>query len=106
MNERTDEFRPEEVLLNAIKNAAKKANFTLIKILEVQLESKEGKGLELAFENPSKFIESVKDLFGEYSGRFFELLIVQELVQSLGLKDRPDNLLEAVELLKKVSGSV
>ena len=97
---------PESILLKAVERAAKKANPMLVKILEVHLRNEEGKGFELAFENPSRFVESVKNLFGEYSGRFFELLIIQELMQALNLEDKPYSLSEAVEILKKVKADV
>ncbi|AGK61760.1 hypothetical protein Asulf_01789 [Archaeoglobus sulfaticallidus PM70-1] len=91
---------PRDLVITAVKNAIKKTDPTLLKILEVHLESREGKGLDMAYENPEKFVDSMRDLFGEYSGRFFELLLIQEVKELVGFKEQPNSLKEAIEILK------
>ncbi len=92
----------EDIIVRAVRNASKKANPGLEKLLEVHLQNTTGKGLELACEDPKKFKESVAKLFGEYSSRLLELLVVQEIKKELEISENIDSLEEAVDIVKKM----
>lgn len=70
---------PQDLVTIALKRAADKTSPALLKLLEVHLLENTGEGLDLIYKDPDKFIRSVKDLFGEYGGRFFEIAILNEL---------------------------
>ena len=97
-----ESYSGEDVVVKAIKNASKRTNPGLEKLLEVHLKSTEGKGFEIAYEDPAKFKSSVVKLFGEYSGRLLELLIVQELKKILGVEEEIDSLEEAIDVVKRM----
>ncbi len=94
---------PEKIVVKAIKVASKKANPGLEKLLEVHLHNVEGKGLEIAYEDPKKFKESVSKLFGEYSCRLLELLVIQEIKRELGIEEEINSLEDAVEIVRMMT---
>ncbi len=91
---------PEEVMIRAVRNATRRANPALEKILETHLEIHANAKFELAFRDPKKFKELVNKLFGEYSGRLLEMLIVEEVKKLVGIDENVDSLEDAVEILK------
>ena len=91
---------PEELMIKAVKNATKKANPALEKLLEVHLKMNANVGFELAYNDPKKFKELINKLFGEYSGRLLEMLIVEEVKRLLEINEDVDSLEKAVEILK------
>ncbi len=91
---------PEEMMIQAVRNATRRANPALEKILEMHLEINANAKFELAFRDPKKFKELVNKLFGEYSGRLLEMLIVEEVKKLVGIDEDIDKLEDAVEILK------
>ena len=96
-----DDVKAQEIIVRAVKNASNKAGPALESLLEVHLRNTEGEGFELAFESPNRFKEAVIKLFGEYSGRLLELLIIQELKMMLGIDEEVEKLENVVEIIKK-----
>ncbi|MDI3502913.1 MAG: hypothetical protein PWR13_925 [Archaeoglobi archaeon] len=90
---------PRDIIITAVREAARKTNPAFEKVLETHLEKKLGKGFEIAYEDPEKFKVGLRDLFGEYSARFFEILVINEVVEKLKLGERPNTLEELVSLL-------
>jgi hypothetical protein len=94
----------QNVVIKAVIYAIEKADPTLKNLLEFHLKSTTGKGFELAYENPEEFKRSVSKLFGEYSGRLLEMLIIGYFKENVGLKGDVNNLEELVVYLKKIYG--
>jgi len=90
----------EDVVVKAVRNAAKRANPGIEKLLEIHLRNTTNSGLELAYRDPKRFKECVSKLFGEYSNRLLEILIIKEIKDILGIKEEINTLEEAVELLR------
>ncbi|WP_456369797.1 NitrOD5 domain-containing protein [Geoglobus sp.] len=90
---------PQEVVVEAVKRAAEKTNPALVKVLEVHLRETTGRGFEVVYEDVDAFLDSIKKLFGEYGGRFFELAIVSEIRQSVGFIRSSDSLREVLREL-------
>jgi hypothetical protein len=93
---------PERLVVEAVRNATKRANPALEKLLEVHLQTTANAGFELAFKDPQKFKDSINKLFGEYSGRLLEMLIVDEIKKLLELDENIDTLEQAVGIIKKL----
>jgi len=91
---------PEEVMIKAVRNATRRANPALEKILEIHLKMQANAGFELAYRDPKRFKELVNKLFGEYSGRLLEMLVVDEVKKLLEVEEEIDNLEKAVEILR------
>ena len=89
-----------EVVVEAIKNACKKASPGFEQLLEVHLKNNTGKGFELAYEDPKKFREVVIKILGEYSYRLLELLALQEIRRELGISEELNSLEEAVKVAR------
>ncbi len=66
-------YGPEDIAIFAIKKASNKTSPALAKVLEIYLKEMTGEGLELAYKNPGNFLKSVRNLFGDYGGRFLNL---------------------------------
>lgn len=96
-----NDVKAQGVIIGAVKNASNKAGPALENLLEIHLRNTEGKGFELAFEDPKRFKEAVIKLFGEYSGRLLELLIIQELKMMLEIDEEVERLENIVEMIKK-----
>lgn len=94
----------QNVVIKAVIYAIEKADPTLKNLLEFHLKSTTGKGFELAYENPREFKRSVSKLFGEYSGRLLEMLIISYFKENVGLRGDVNNLEELVVYLKKIYG--
>ncbi|NJE04650.1 DUF3227 domain-containing protein [Thermococcus sp. M36] len=97
-----DEAR--KVLVKAVVYSVEKANPTLKNLLELHLKSTTGQGFELAYNNPTLFKESVAKLFGEYSSRLLEMIIIGYFRENLGMKADFSTLEDLVEYLKTVYG--
>jgi len=91
---------PRDIIITAVRRACEKTNPAFEGVLETHLQRTAGKGLELAYENPRKFKESLKSLFGEYSARFFEMLIINEAAELIKLSEKPKNLEDLLDLLR------
>ncbi|MBO8174332.1 MAG: DUF3227 domain-containing protein [Thermococcus sp.] len=94
----------EEIVVRAVIYAVETANPTLKNLLEFHLKTTTGKGYELAYEDPKKFKEAVSKLFGEYSGRLLEMLIISYFKEKVGLKENVENLEDLVEYVKRIYG--
>ncbi len=92
-------MNPETVMVEAVRSATRRANPALEKILEVHLRMHSNVGFELAYRDPKRFRELVNKLFGEYSGRLLEILIVDEIKKKLDINEEIDSLEKAVEIL-------
>lgn len=92
--------RPEEIMVEAVKNATRRANPALEKILETHLKIQADAQFELAYKDPKKFKELINGLFGEYSGRLLEMLIIEEIKRLLGIDENIETLEDAVKILK------
>jgi|Deesub1362A_J573_1020465.scaffolds.fasta_scaffold06629_1 hypothetical protein len=89
----------KDVIVAAVRKAANKTNPAFEEVLETHLKRNLGAGFEIAYEDPKKFKESLRDLFGEYSSRFFEILVVNEVIETLKLAEKPKSLEELIDLL-------
>lgn len=90
---------PKELVVEAVKKAAEKTNPALVKVLEVHLKETTGKGFEVVYEDVDAFLDSVKKLFGEYGGKFFELAIISEIRGMAGSIGTADTLKDALREL-------
>ena len=94
----------KDIVVRAVVYAVETANPTLKSLLEFHLKTTTGKGYELAYENPKEFKKAVSKLFGEYSGRLLELLVIGYFKDRIGLKDNIESLEDLVEYVKKIYG--
>ena len=90
---------PKELVVEAVKRAAEKTNPALVKVLEVHLRETTGKGFEVVYEDVDAFLNSIKKLFGEYGGRFFELAIISEIREMAGVVGSEDTLKDVLKVL-------
>ena len=90
---------PKELIVEAVKRAAEKTNPALVKVLEVHLRETTGKGFEVVYEDVDAFLNSIKKLFGEYGGRFFELAIISEIREMAGVVGSADTLKDVLREL-------
>lgn len=93
-----------EVLMNAISSSLNEVAPGLEAVLEAHLKATLNKGLEVAYDDPTTFKEAVARLFGEYSARLLELVIINRLQTQFGWTGEPKSLEELVERIKKVYG--
>ncbi|WP_457753258.1 NitrOD5 domain-containing protein [Thermococcus sp.] len=94
----------EDIIVRAVTYAVEKANPTLKNLLEFHLKNTTGKGYELAYEDPKRFKEAVSKLFGEYSERLLEMLIISYFREKVRLKENIENLEDLVEYAKRIYG--
>ncbi|WP_297507459.1 NitrOD5 domain-containing protein [Thermococcus sp.] len=73
-------------------------------VLEAHLRVTLHRGLEVAYEDPKAFKGAVAKLFGEYSARLLELIILQRLKEQFGWSEEPSSLEEAVERIRAIYG--
>ncbi len=90
-------YGQEDIALFAIKKAANKINPALAKVLEVYLKEMTEEGLEIAYKDPDNFLKSVRNLFGDYGGRFFELATISEIRDIAGIIGQKNNLKEILK---------
>ena len=62
------------------------------------------KGLEVAYENPTEFKDAVSKLFGEYSARLLEMVIINKLKNQIGEGVEINSLEELVREIKNIYG--
>ncbi|AMQ19617.1 NitrOD5 domain-containing protein [Thermococcus peptonophilus] len=89
-------------MVKAVVHSVEKANPTLKSLLELQLKTTTGQGFELAYNDPKRFKEAVSKLFGEYSARLLEILIISYFREKAGLKEDVNSLEELIEYIKRV----
>ncbi|MCD6524495.1 MAG: DUF3227 domain-containing protein [Thermococcus sp.] len=94
----------QEILVKAISLALKEVAPGLEAVLEAHLKATMNKGLEVAYENPKEFKEAVSKLFGEYSARLLEMVIINKLEGRLGGNAEINSLEELVEEIKNIYG--
>ena len=94
----------EEILVKAINVALQEVAPGLESVLEAHLKATLNKGFELAYENPKEFKTAVSKLFGEYSARLLEMVIINRLKGSLGEEGEINSLEEVVERIHNIYG--
>ncbi|AFK22972.1 NitrOD5 domain-containing protein [Pyrococcus sp. ST04] len=94
----------EEILVKALASALDKVSPGLKAVLETHLKVSLGKGLEVAYSNPKEFKSAVAKLFGEYSARLLEMVVIDQVKDVLGGSEPPETLEELVEILKEIYG--
>lgn len=92
----------QNVIVKAVVHSVEKANPTLKPLLELHLKNTTGQGFELAYNDPKRFKEAVSKLFGEYSARLLEMLVISYFREKAGLKEEVNTLEELVEYIKRV----
>ncbi len=93
---------PEDLMIKAVRSATKRANPALEELLEMHLKLTANVGFELAYRDPKKFKDLVNKLFGEYSGRLLEMMIVDEIKRMLEIDEDIDTLEKAVDILRLI----
>ncbi len=93
-----------EVLVHAISSSLNEVAPGLEAVLEAHLKATLNRGLEVAYDDPKAFKEAVAKLFGEYSARLLELVIINKLQAQFGWSGEPATLEELVDRIKKVYG--
>ncbi len=93
-----------EVLVRVISGSLNDVAPGLKDVLEAHLRVTLHRGLEIAYEDPKAFKGAVEKLFGEYSARLLELIILQRLKAQFGWLDGPSTLEEAVERVRRIYG--
>lgn len=96
--------RGEEILVKAISTALKDVAPGLEAVLEAHLKATMNKGLEVAYENPIEFKDAVSKLFGEYSARLLEMVIINKLKNQIGEGVEINSLEELVREIKNIYG--
>ncbi|AMM54667.1 NitrOD5 domain-containing protein [Pyrococcus kukulkanii] len=96
--------RGQEILVKALANALDKVSPGLKVVLETHLRVSLGEGLEVAYKDPKKFKDAVAKLFGEYSSRLLEMVVIDQVKDVLGSSEPPDTLEELVDVLKEIYG--
>jgi len=91
----------KDVLINAVENAIKKANPTMLNLIKYYLRTNVKSDFSLAYEHPKKFKEILVNLLGEYSTRLLEMIIIKDVIVSLGLSNDFSSLEELVETIKE-----
>ncbi len=94
----------QKIVVKAVIHSVEKANPTLKNLLELHLKGTTGQGFELAYNDPKAFKDAVSRLFGEYSARLLEMLIISYFRENMGIKGDFDSLEEVVSHLKEVYG--
>ncbi|AAL80752.1 DUF3227 domain-containing protein [Pyrococcus furiosus DSM 3638] len=94
----------KDILTKTIISALKEVAPGLEAVLEAHLNATLNKGIEVAYEDPQKFKEAVSKLFGEYSARLLEMVIISKLQSYLGKQVEVNSLEELVEEIKKIYG--
>ncbi len=94
----------QKIVVKAVVHSVEQANPTLRTLLELHLKGTTGQGFELAYTDPTKFKEAISKLFGEYSARLLEMLIISYFRENLGMKGEFNSLEELVKHLKEVYG--
>ncbi len=94
----------EKILVRAISTALKEVAPGLEAVLEAHLKATMNKGLEVAYEDPKEFKEAVSKLFGEYSARLLEMVIINKLESQLEEREEINSLEELVERIKIIYG--
>ncbi|WP_054839775.1 NitrOD5 domain-containing protein [Thermococcus sp. JCM 11816] len=94
----------QNVIVKAVVHSVEKANPTLKSLLELHLKNTTGGqgGFELAYNDPKRFKEAVSKLFGEYSARLLEMLIISYFREKAGLMEEVNTLEELVEYIQRV----
>ncbi len=91
----------KDILLKAIKSASEKAGPILEDILDLHLKRTLGTGIEIVCDNPKEFKESLTRLFGEYSTRLFELILIQEIKKIADIGEGLDTIEEIVDQIRR-----
>ncbi|MCD6371979.1 MAG: DUF3227 domain-containing protein [Thermococcus sp.] len=94
----------EEILVKAISSALKEVAPGLEAVLDAHLKVTMNKGLEAAYENPKEFKNAVSKLFGDYSARLLEMVIINKLRGRLGEGTDVNSLEELVERIRRIYG--
>jgi hypothetical protein len=92
----------QNVIVKAVVYSVEKANPTLKSLLELHLKTTTGQGFELAYNDPGRFKDAVSKLFGEYSARLLEMLIISYFKEKAGLSEDVNSLEELVEYVKRI----
>jgi hypothetical protein len=85
-----------EILVKAISAALREVAPGLESVLEAHLKATLNKGLEVAYENPKEFKDAVSRLFGEYSARLLEMVIISKLKGRLGTEREINTLVPTI----------
>jgi len=93
-----------EVLVGAISSSLNEVAPGLKAVLEAYLRATLNRGLEVAYDDPKAFKEAVAKLFGEYSARLLELVIIDRLRAQFEWAGEPATLEEVVERIKDAYG--
>lgn len=93
-----------EILVKAISAALREVAPGLESVLEAHLKATLNKGLEVAYENPKEFKDAVSRLFGEYSARLLEMVIISKLKGRLGTEREINSLEELVDQIRAIYG--
>lgn len=94
----------QNIIVKAVVYSVERANPTLKSLLELHLKNTTGQGFELAYNNPTRFKEAVSKLFGEYSARLLEMLVISYFKEKVGLREELTTLEELVEYVRKIYG--
>ncbi|HII61308.1 NitrOD5 domain-containing protein [Pyrococcus horikoshii] len=93
-----------DILTKTIILALREVAPGLEAVLEAHLRATLNSGIELAYDDPQKFKEAVSKLFGEYSARLLEMVIISKLKGRLGEDIEANSLEELVSEIRKIYG--
>jgi hypothetical protein len=93
-----------EVLTRAITSALNEVAPGLEVVLEAHLRATLNRGLEVAYDDPKAFKDAVSKLFGEYSARLLEMVIISKLRNKFEWVGEASTLEELVERIKETYG--
>ena len=94
----------ELLIMKAVEDALNRANPTMQNLVKYYLKSVADADFSLAYSNPKEFKKLLSRLFGEYSTRLLEMIIIKNVAESIGVGSDTSTLEELIEELHKVSG--
>lgn len=94
------------IIVKAMEQALQQANPTLLDLVAFYLKNTADSDLKLAYKDPQKFKKLMSSLFGDYSTRLLELIVIKNIKENLGIMGDFQTLEELIEKLKIMAGEV
>jgi len=94
----------ELLIMNAVENALNRANPTMLNLVKYYLNNTANADFSLAYRNPKEFKRLLSRIFGEYSTRLLEMLIIRNVSETIGVGADSNSLEELIDKLHKIAG--
>ena len=94
----------ELLIIKSVEDALNRANPTMLNLVKYYLKNTADADFSLAYKNPKEFKKLLSRLFGEYSTRLLEMIIIKNVSEAIGFGANANTLEELVEELQKLAG--